>query len=57
MFVDVGVDYFMKDNFEIGGVFMDFEIVYVKGYNVGYWRVMNGYKGEFFYEVLKVFNL
>ena len=29
---------------------MDFETVYAKGYNAGYWRVMNGYKGEFSYE-------
>ena len=34
----------MKDNPETGGVLMDFETVYAKGYNAGYWRVMNGYK-------------
>ena len=38
------------------GVLMDFETVYAKGYNAGYWRVMNGYKGEFSYEALKASN-
>ena len=56
LFVDAGADYFMKDNPETGGVLMDFETVYAQGYNAGYWRVMNGYKGEFSYEALKASN-
>ena len=56
LFADAGADYFMKDNSETGGVLMDFETVYAKGYNAGYWRVMNGYKGEFSYEALKASN-
>ena len=56
LFADAGADYFMKDNPETGGVLMDFETVYAKGYNAGYWRVMNGYKGEFSYEALKASN-
>lgn len=56
LFADAGADYFMKDNTETGGVLMDFETVYAKGYNAGYWRVMNGYKGEFSYEALKASN-
>lgn len=56
LFADAGADYFMKDNPETGGVLMDFETVYAQGYNAGYWRVMNGYKGEFSYEALKASN-
>ena len=56
LFADAGADYFMKDNTETGGVLMDFETVYAQGYNAGYWRVMNGYKGEFSYEALKASN-
>lgn len=56
LFADAGADYFMKDNPETGGVLMDFETVYAKGFNAEYWRVMNGYKGEFCYKALKASN-
>lgn len=56
LFADAGADYFMKDNPETGGVLMDFETVYSQGYNAEYWRVMNGYKGEFTYKALKASN-
>lgn len=56
LFMDAGADYFMKDNPDTGGVLMDFETIYAKGYDMEYWRVMNGYKGTFTYNALKASN-
>lgn len=52
LFKDAGADYFLKDNNESGGINFDFETIYEKAANSQYWRIMNGYQGEYTYEVL-----
>lgn len=52
-FCDVGVDYFLKDDFWLGGVIFDFEIVYSQVESVDYWCIVNSFDGIFFYDVLK----
>lgn len=52
LFKDAGADYFLSDNNESGGVTLDFETIYSKAANAKYWRIMNGYAGQFSYNVL-----
>lgn len=52
-FEDAGGDYFMKDNEESGGFYVDFETVYSQAADSDYWRITNSYPGTFSYEVLK----
>lgn len=52
LFKDAGADYVLKDNNESGGMNFDFETMYEKAANAQYWRIMNGYQGEYTYEVL-----
>lgn len=52
LFKDAGADYVLKDNTESGGINLDFETIYEKAANAQYWRIMNGYQGEYTYEVL-----
>lgn len=52
LFKDAGADYVLKDNNESGGINFDFETMYEKAANARYWRIMNGYQGEYTYEVL-----
>ena len=52
LFKDAGADYVLKDNNESGGINFDFETMYEKAANAQYWRIMNGYQGEYTYEVL-----
>jgi iron complex transport system substrate-binding protein len=53
LFRDAGADYFMKNDNESGGFYVDFETVYSQGANAGYWRMVNSYNGTFTYEALK----
>jgi iron complex transport system substrate-binding protein len=52
LFKDAGADYVLKENTESGGINLDFETIYEKAANAQYWRIMNGYQGEYTYEVL-----
>ncbi len=52
LFEDAGADYFMKDDPESGGFYVDFETVYAQAADADYWRIANGYDGTFSYEVL-----
>lgn len=52
LFKDAGADYFMKENTESGGFYVDFETVYAKGAKVDYWRLLNNYEGQFSYDIL-----
>ena len=52
LFKDAGADYVLKDNTESGGINLDFETIYERAANAPYWRIMNGYQGEYTYEVL-----
>ncbi|HCO67155.1 MAG TPA: iron ABC transporter substrate-binding protein [Dysgonomonas sp.] len=53
LFRDAGADYFMKNDDESGGFYVDFETVYSQGANADYWRMVNSYNGDFNYEALK----
>lgn len=53
LFKDAGANYFMKNDNESGGFYVDFETVYSQGANADYWRMLNSYNGEFSYEALK----
>ena len=53
LFRDAGADYFMNNDDESGGYYVDFETVYSKGANVDYWRIVNSFNGNFGYEELK----
>ncbi|MDR1755497.1 MAG: ABC transporter substrate-binding protein [Culturomica sp.] len=53
LFRDAGADYFMKNDDESGGFYLDFETVYAQGAHADYWRMLNNYDGAFSYEALK----
>ena len=53
MFADAGADYFLKDNPESGGVKIDYETAYEKAADTDYWRMVNSFKGEWSYDVLR----
>lgn len=53
LFEDAGADYFLKDDKRSGGVVMDFEQVYAKAANAGYWRILNSFDGQFSYQALR----
>lgn len=53
LFRDAGAQYFMKNNNESGGYYVDFESVYAEGANADYWRILNSFNGEFDYKSLK----
>lgn len=53
LFKDAGANYFMQNDNESGGFYVDFETVYSQGANADYWRMLNSYNGEFSYEALK----
>lgn len=53
LFRDAGASYFMKNDDESGGFYVDFETVYSQGANTDYWRILNSYNGDFTYDVLK----
>lgn len=53
LFRDAGAQYFMKNNNESGGYYVDFETVYAQGADAEYWRILNSFNGEFDYEMLE----
>ena len=53
LFRDAGASYFMKNDNESGGFYVDFETVYSQGANADYWRMVNSHNGTFTYEALK----
>jgi len=53
LFRDAGASYFMKNDDESGGFYVDFETVYSQGANADYWRMVNSHNGTFSYEALK----
>lgn len=52
LFRDAGADYFMKNDKESGGFYVDFETVYSQGANTDYWRIVNSFNGDFSYKAL-----
>lgn len=53
LFRDAGASYFMKNDNESGGFYIDFETVYSQGANADYWRMVNSHNGIFSYDALK----
>jgi len=53
LFRDAGASYFMKNDDESGGFYVDFETVYSQGANADYWRIVNSHNGTYTYEALK----
>lgn len=53
LFRDAGATYFMKNDNESGGFYVDFETVYSQGADADYWRMVNSHNGSFSYEALK----
>lgn len=53
LFRDAGADYFMKNDNESGGFYVNFETVYSQGANTDYWRMVNSHDGTFTYDALK----
>lgn len=53
LFRDAGANYFMKNDNESGGFYVDFETVYSQGANTDYWRMVNSHNGTFTYDALK----
>ena len=53
LFRDAGASYFMKNDNESGGFYVDFETVYSQGANTDYWRILNSHNGIFTYDELK----
>lgn len=53
LFRDAGASYFMRNDNESGGFYIDFEAVYSQGANTDYWRMVNSHNGTFTYDGLK----
>lgn len=53
LFRDAGATYFMKNDNESGGFYVDFETVYSQGAEADYWRMVNSHNGAFSYDALK----
>nr|WP_245531243.1 ABC transporter substrate-binding protein [Bacteroides coprosuis] len=53
LFRDAGAQYFMKNDNESGGFYVDFETVYSQGAEADFWRIVNSYNGDFSYDILK----
>jgi iron complex transport system substrate-binding protein len=52
LFRDAGASYFMENDNESGGFYVDFETVYSQGANTDYWRIVNSHNGKFSYGAL-----
>lgn len=52
LFRDAGADYFMTNDQQSGGFYVDYESVYAQGYNADYWRIVNSYNGNYSYDIL-----
>lgn len=53
LFRDAGASYFMHNDDESGGFYVDFETVYSQGANTDFWRIVNSHNGVFDYNALK----
>jgi iron complex transport system substrate-binding protein len=53
LFRDARGAYFMKNDDESGGFYVDFETVYSQGASADYWRIVNSFNGTFGYDELK----
>ncbi len=51
-FRDAGADYFMKNDNESGGFYVDYESVYAQGHDADFWRIVNSFDGEYSYDKL-----
>ncbi len=51
-FRDAGADYFMKNDLESGGFYVDYESVYAEGHNADFWRIVNSFNGQYSYDTL-----
>ncbi|MFR9524112.1 MAG: ABC transporter substrate-binding protein [Rikenellaceae bacterium] len=51
-FRDAGADYFMQNNNESGGFYVDYESVYAQGHDADFWRILNNFEGEYNYDKL-----
>lgn len=56
IFRDAGADYFMKNDDESGGFYVDFESVYSEGHDADFWRIVNSYNGTFDYSALEAMD-
>ncbi len=52
LFRDAGADYFMTNDQQSGGFYVDYESVYAQGYDADYWRIVNSYNGDYNYDIL-----
>ncbi len=52
LFRDAGGEYFMHNDDESGGFYVDYETVYSQGYDADFWRIVNSFDGEYGYEDL-----
>jgi iron complex transport system substrate-binding protein len=55
-FRDAGADYVWKDNKDTGALRMDYESVYAMAAKADYWRLLNSFKGDFSYDILKDYD-
>lgn len=53
LFRDAGADYFMRNDNESGGFYVDFETVYSQGADADFWRIVNSHNGPYSYEALR----
>ncbi len=53
LFEDAGASYFMQNDDESGGFYVDFETVYSQGANADFWRVVNSFDGDFSYQAMQ----
>ncbi len=52
-FRDAGADYFMQNDSESGGFYVDYETVYSQGHNADFWRIVNSFDGDYSYKNLE----
>ncbi len=53
IFRDAGGEYFMVNDNESGGYYLDYETVYAQGHDCDFWRIANSHKGAYSYDILK----
>lgn len=51
-FRDAGAEYFMVNDNESGGFYLDYETVYAAGHDADFWRIVNSFDGEYRYDNL-----
>ncbi|MFR9544121.1 MAG: ABC transporter substrate-binding protein [Rikenellaceae bacterium] len=52
-FRDAGADYFMQNDSESGGFYVDYETVYSQGHDADFWRIVNSFDGDYSYKNLE----